>query len=95
MSGSPTPQGRFEYSAVLAKIVECVSPYLGQTMAEASVEAQRQRLGITDSRLAAEQVEALITRIGVGLVIFVGRDKTAQVVRQMQDSVRALPGGTP
>ncbi len=82
-----------ERTAVLAKIVECVSPYLGQTMAEAAVEAQRERLGIQGARVTAQEVEALTSRIGMGLIIFVGREKAAQIVGQIHGQVRSLEGG--
>jgi hypothetical protein len=82
-----------ERTAVFAKIVECVSPYLGQTMAEAAVEAQRERLGLQGERVTAQEVEALTSRIGMGLIIFVGREKAAQIVGQIQDQVRSLAGG--
>ncbi len=83
----------FECDAVCAKIVESVAPYLGQTMAQASVSTQRQKLGIEGTHITADQVEALVSRIGLGLKIFVGRDKSAEIVRKLQTTVRTM-GGT-
>ena len=82
--------GLFECEAVCAKIVEGVTPYLGQTMARASVSTHRDKLGIDGRHITVDQVEALVNRIGTGLIIFVGRDKSAQIVRELQSRVRAL-----
>ncbi len=80
----------FECEAVCAKIVEGVTPYLGQTMARASVSTHRQKLGIDGQHMTVDQLEALVNKIGTGLIIFVGRDKSAQIVRELQSTVRAM-----
>jgi reverse gyrase len=82
----------FEREAVCAKIVENVTPYLGQTMARASVQTHLQKLGIDGQDVTIDQIEALVNKIGMGLVIFVGRDKSAQIVRELHSAVRSMGG---
>jgi reverse gyrase len=84
--------GMFDCEAVCARIVEDVTPYLGQTMAQASVLTHRQKLGINEQDVTLDQVEALVNKIGMGLIIFVGRDKSAQIVRELHSAVRAMGG---
>ncbi len=82
----------YECEAVCDQIVEGVAPYLGQTMARASVSTQRDKLGIDGRHITIDQIEALVNKIGTGLIIFVGRDKSAQIVHELQSKVRAMGG---
>jgi hypothetical protein len=75
---------------VLEALARTLAPYLGQTMARAAVEAHRQKLDIDGRHITADQVEALLGRIGVGLVIFVGRSRTESIVQEARAAVDAL-----
>ncbi len=66
----------------LATVVRVVTPYFGQTMATAAVEMHRTKLGLDGSLLTEAQLDALLNKIGMGLVIFVGRKKSEQIVRE-------------
>ena len=69
---------------VVSQIVEVLSPYLGATMAAASARAHCEKLGIAGREISAEQVEALIGKLGAGLSVFVGREKSAAVVSEIR-----------
>ena len=72
-------------------IVRVVSPYVGETMARSATNAHCQKLGIgTD--MGTEQLEALLARLGSGLNIFLGHEKSSRVVGDLR---QALSSGRP
>lgn len=64
-----------------------LSPFLGETMARASVIGHRDRLGIGGPEVNGDQVRALMEKIRAGLNVFVGREKSAGIVEEI---VKAL-----
>lgn len=76
---------------VVSAIAGAIAPYLGETMALSATEAHRAKLGLDASALEPAQVEVLVQRVGLGLNIFVGRDKTAEVVAAMRHAVDQVP----
>ena len=78
--------------ATFARIVAVLSPYLGATMAEASIRAHGQKLGIEGTTLDPEQLEALLAKLRGGLAVFVGREKTAAIVSRIRESLGASLG---
>jgi hypothetical protein len=72
----------------LLLIVRVVSPYVGETMARSSAAAHCQKLGIGKD-IGADQLEALVGRLGSGLNIFLGREKSSRVVEEMRQALRA------
>jgi hypothetical protein len=77
---------------VLAELARVLSPYVGATMAEASTRAHCQKLGLTGPTVDGPQVEALIAKLGTGLTVFVGRQKSVAVVEEMRRALAALGG---
>ena len=75
----------------LQTIVRVVGPYVGETMARSAAAAHCQKLGIAGD-VGGEQLDALIGRIGSGLNIFLGRDKSARVVAELREALKT--GGT-
>jgi predicted trehalose synthase len=75
--------------AVAEALARGVAPYLGENMARSAVQAHRDKMAL-GAALTQEQVEALIGRLGSGLNIFLGRDKSAQVVGELRRAVEAL-----
>jgi hypothetical protein len=75
---------------VLESIHGVLSPYVGKLMAKAAAGAHCKELGVAANVITREQVEALIGKLGLGLNVFVGRDKSAQVVTAMRQAVDAL-----
>jgi hypothetical protein len=80
-------------SQVTAVLVGVIAPYIGQNMARSAVEAHAASLGFATGPLADEQAEALVTKLGVGLNIFVGREKSARVVDEMRQALAEAKGG--
>lgn len=72
----------------LLTIVRVVGPYVGETMARSAAAAHCQKLGIA-GEIGGEQLEALVTRLGSGLNIFLGRDKSARVVAELRQALQA------
>jgi hypothetical protein len=75
----------------LQTIVRVVGPYVGETMARSAAAAHCQKLGIA-AEVGSEQLEALVARLGSGLNIFLGRDKSARVVTELRQALKT--GGT-
>jgi hypothetical protein len=77
----------------LDTIVAMLSPYLGETMARAAAIAHCQKLGIVadGAEITREQLDALLRRFGQGLNIFIGREKAAAVVREIQAVMARVP----
>jgi hypothetical protein len=83
----------------LDTIVRMLSPYLGETMARAAALAHCQKLGIVvdGTEIKTEQLDALLRKFAQGLNIFVGREKAAVLVGEIQaamagaDLASALP----
>jgi hypothetical protein len=69
-------------------IVRVVSPYVGETMARSATTAHCQKLGI-GAEMGKEQLEALLSRLGSGLNIFLGREKSSQVVDELRKATNA------
>jgi hypothetical protein len=81
--------------AAIARIVAVLKPHLGATMAEAATKIHCDKLGLVGSLLSPEQLEALLARLATGLAVFVGREKTAQVVEPSTPRTpRADPGAS-
>jgi hypothetical protein len=71
-------------------IVRTLSPYVGETMAKASAAAQCRKLGIVEGDVRADDLERLLGRLGTGLNVFLGRDRSAEVVREARLALSAL-----
>ena len=78
------------YDAVVAEVTRLLAPVLGESMAVASTNAHGQRLQIQDGRVTPDQVEALVTKLGSGLAVFVGREKAAALAAEMRAAVAQI-----
>ncbi len=76
-------------SEVVPVMVKVIAPYIGDTMARSAADAHCQRLGIAEGSLAPEQVEALLAKLGAGLNIFLGKDKSATVIAEVRAALAA------
>lgn len=83
----------FKTAEVLDSIAGVLSPYLGKFMAKASASAHCQDLQIEDDLIDRQKVDALVERLGKGLNLFLGRDKSKQVVEEMLRALDGLAGG--
>jgi hypothetical protein len=69
-------------------IVRVVSPYVGETMARSATTAHCKKLGI-GTEMGKEQLDALLSRLGSGLNIFLGREKSSRVVDELRKAMGA------
>jgi hypothetical protein len=70
-------------------IVAGLTPYIGAHMARSAAEAHCRKLGFDGKDLTAEQVERLVARLETGLHVFIGREKTAQVMAGIRERLVA------
>jgi hypothetical protein len=75
---------------VLAIVVHALSPYVGATMAGASVRGLCQKLALEGARLDRSQVEKLINALAPGIHVFVGKEKALALVHEMWTALDAL-----
>jgi hypothetical protein len=69
-------------------VVKVLGPYIGETMARSATEAHCHKLGIADgSAVSAEQLENLLGKLGGGLNIFLGRDKSKTAIGEVRDAI--------
>jgi hypothetical protein len=77
---------------VIEAIVTAVAPFLGENMARAATRDQCRKLGLEGGELDPEQVDGLLTRIGKGLNLFVGREQAARLVEKLRRDLSAQGG---
>ena len=75
---------------VLQTIHAGLSPYVGKLMARTAAEAHCRELGFYGAALDPQQIETLLQKIRLGLVIFLGKEKTDAVVQEMQKAISRL-----
>lgn len=76
-------------SEAVEVVVKVMAPHVGETMARSAAEAHCQKLGIAGSAVTSEQLDALLGKLGSGLNIFLGRDKSASVVAEARQALAA------
>ena len=77
-------------SEVLETISRVLEPYIGRLMARTSATAHCNDLGIRAAVIDGLQIEALLEKLGLALIIFLGKDKAATVVDAMRQAIQAL-----
>ncbi len=78
---------------VVAAIARTIAPHVGESMARAGVEGHRAKLGLSSDRLSEEDVEALLRKVGRGLVIFLGEQRTSEAIAAARAAVWRGPSG--
>jgi hypothetical protein len=79
-------------SEAVEVLVGVLTPFIGDTMARSATEVHCQKLGIAQGTVSPDQLEALLGRLGGGLNIFLGRDKSASVVAEARRALAAREG---
>lgn len=72
---------------VVEALTRTLTPYIGPNMARSAVQSQRDRLGIEGTAITADQIEGLISKVGHGLNVFLGRERAAGVIDEMRKSL--------
>ncbi|HET6412641.1 MAG TPA: hypothetical protein VFG53_11325 [Anaeromyxobacter sp.] len=75
---------------VMNVITRELSPHIGETTARAAATVHLRRLGIDARVMTAAQLESLLERIGAGLNVFVGKQRSTEIMESVRD---ALAGG--
>ena len=67
-----------------------LAPYIGASMAGASLRGHCDKLGIVEGPVSDAQIELLIAAITPGLHVFMGEAKTHEVLRDIRMPLRSL-----
>jgi hypothetical protein len=70
--------------SVLDVVVRALTPLLGANMARAATRSQLEKLGIAGDTMDGEKIRQLLEAMRPGLNVFIGREKTDQVVAQVE-----------
>ena len=76
-----------ERTAVERTIATHLNSVLGPSMIRSSIEVHCRSLKIDGPTLTADQLDALLHRIALGLHIFIGQEKTAQLMADIQSTL--------
>lgn len=87
---STTVSQRRNTSEVLDAISRVLEPLIGRLMARTAPSAHCSDLGIRSTVIDGPQIEALLEKLGLALIIFLGRDKAGVVVDDMRKVITAL-----
>jgi hypothetical protein len=79
-------------SETVEVVVKVMAPYIGDTMARSATEAHCQKLGIAGDAVSPGQLDALLGKLGGGLNIFLGREKSASVVAEARQALADREG---
>lgn len=77
-------------SEVLDTISRVLEPYIGRLMARTAASAHCNDLGIRAAVVDGTQIEALLEKVGLALIIFLGKDKAAMVVDAIRQDIQML-----
>lgn len=80
-----------ETSRAVDVVVAAMAPYIGETMARSAAEAHCRKLGL-DGALGPGQLEQLLAKLGSGLNIFLGREKSAAVIASARQALAGAGG---
>jgi len=80
---------------VLRVIQMVLTPYLGKLMASTAAAAHCRDLGIGGALLEARLVEGLLEKLRLGLVIFLGKEQTGQVMAALEEEIAELREAAP
>jgi hypothetical protein len=70
-------------------IVGVLAPHIGETTARAATSAHCRKLQLGE-RTDASKLQALLEQLRIGLNVFVGRERSAEVVAHARSALAAL-----
>lgn len=83
----------YERQAVVQVMQAEIAPAIGRSMAAAAIGAHCAKLGILGERLTPDQLEALLTRLALGLVVFVGDRQAREIGGRIRAQLSPVAGG--
>ena len=81
---------RRDTGEVLQAIHRVLTPYVGKLMASTAASAHCRDLGIAGEAMDETQLDVLLQRLHLGLVIFLGQERSALVVAAMRREISTL-----
>jgi len=75
--------GTIPRDAALTTIQEQLTPLIGASMARSSVKLHSEKPGLSGAEVNRDQVDALLSQIGLAMRVFVGADKADALVEQI------------
>ena len=66
------------------QIVQAITPYVGQNMAQSAARAHCLKLGIGEADITPAQISQLIAKFETGLCVFIGREKASAVMTPLR-----------
>ncbi len=73
-------------------LVRAFAPYLGAAMAGAAVRGVCDRMGGTGASLERARMDAILASLEPGLHVYIGKDRTQQVMERVRIEIDALVG---
>jgi len=73
-----------------AVVERVLAPFIGATMARAATRGHYRALGIEGGEIAPERLEPLVEKVGLGLHIFVGRERTSELLATIRRDLAAI-----
>lgn len=70
-------------------IISAMSPYTGEFMARSATQAHCKSLGLNGDQITKEQLVTLVGKLGSALNVFLGRDKSSIVVKNLHQALFA------
>lgn len=70
-----------------AFVERTIAPFVGASLARASIRAHAERLGIDGADLSVEQLDTLLERLEKGLRVFVGTPRATTLITTIRDAV--------
>ncbi len=71
-------------AGLTGKIMEILTPLLGEIMAKATLKIQCEKAGVTLDAIGRPNLEAVSKGIEKSMVVFVGSEKAKEVTRKIQ-----------
>jgi len=85
--------GEVDADEVRRIVTEGLAPYVGATMASASVNGHLEKLGVSSGAVPPEQVETLLSWLAPGLSVFIGPVRGAEIVDEIRGALSKAGGG--
>lgn len=74
-------------------IEEIIGPFIGRHMARAAIELHSKKLAVSPGPVKAETLRPLVHDIAKGMVVLVGRDKSAELTQKVEAVLGLAPTG--
>jgi len=85
--------GELETRVVHQIVADGLAPYVGASMARASVNGHIDKLGVSGSIITPSQIDTLLERLGPGLRVFIGPVRGGEVVEEIREKLLAAGRG--